>query len=273
MKFENNYLIFDNPQKGGIKSVIKNIFYYFKSFSYSLSQKPKMTKKKYYCSVCSIFRDEAQSMKEWLEFHKIIGIDHFYLYNNFSSDEYFDILAPYIDEGIVTLIDWPYNQAQIAAFQDCYDKFHNETNWIAYIDLDEFIVPNHMDNIKDFLVNFENYPSVLIYWKYMCSSGLLTRKKDGLVTEDFTVGWRKYANIGKIIFNTEYEYVSEDKHNSFMHIIWGKYNEKYFPPVNIFKKNVIWNIHRVRTNDFPIQINHYVTKSYQEYIDRNTLLD
>ena len=38
-----------------------------------------------------------------------------------------EILAPYIEGGQVTLIDWPIPQGQMAAFADCAEKFGNVT--------------------------------------------------------------------------------------------------------------------------------------------------
>ncbi len=33
-------------------------------------------------SLCAIFKDEADYLREWIEFHRIVGVEHFYLYNN-----------------------------------------------------------------------------------------------------------------------------------------------------------------------------------------------
>src|SRR4051794_11337491 len=48
-------------------------------------------------TVCAIFQNEAKYLKEWIEYHRLVGAQHFYLYNNRSTDHYMDILQPYID--------------------------------------------------------------------------------------------------------------------------------------------------------------------------------
>ncbi len=68
----------------------------------SLSATPK-----HYVSICAIFRDEAPFLEEWIEYHRMIGVEHFYLYNHLSADHYYEVLRPYIQEGIVELKDWP----------------------------------------------------------------------------------------------------------------------------------------------------------------------
>lgn len=38
-------------------------------------------------AVCAIFKDEAAYLREWLDFHLLMGVEHFYLYDNGSSDQ------------------------------------------------------------------------------------------------------------------------------------------------------------------------------------------
>ena len=56
-------------------------------------------------SIISQFRDEAKYLKEWIEFHLLVGVDDFYLTNHLSVDNYLEVLQPYIDKGIVKITD------------------------------------------------------------------------------------------------------------------------------------------------------------------------
>ena len=38
-------------------------------------------------AICAIFREEAPFLAEWIDFHRKVGVSHFYLYNNFSTDD------------------------------------------------------------------------------------------------------------------------------------------------------------------------------------------
>src|SRR5271167_2905681 len=81
---------------------------------------------KYDLSACMIFRDEAPCLKEWIEFHVLLGVEHFYLYNNLSQDNYKEVLQPYVNSGIVELIEWnqeshnvgEWDAIQVAAYND-----------------------------------------------------------------------------------------------------------------------------------------------------------
>lgn len=58
---------------------------------------------KHYLSVCCIFKDEAPYLEEWLRFYSLIGVEHFYLYDNDSTDAFKAVLAPWAAAGKVTL--------------------------------------------------------------------------------------------------------------------------------------------------------------------------
>lgn len=131
-----------------------------------------------YYSMCAIFRDEAPYLKEWIEYHSMLGATHFYLYNNESQDNYKEVLTPYIRDGFVTLVDyWPmrkegWHATQSAAYNDCIKKTIGKTFWLGMIDVDEFIVPMQHDNIPDLLRNYEGAGGLQIFWQFYGTSNL-----------------------------------------------------------------------------------------------------
>ena len=75
-----------------------------------------MTRRK--LALCTIFQDEARYLREWIEFHRLQGVEHFFLYDNRSHDEPGRVLKPWLDAGVVTLRQWPLafeDKAQIKA--------------------------------------------------------------------------------------------------------------------------------------------------------------
>lgn len=269
---ENRLLIGDKTTEMSWKRFLKIILSPFFDVIYKLillAKRPKKTDKKYYLSICGIFKDEAHNMREWLEYHKIVGVEHFYLYNNFSTDNYNEVLKPYIENGIVTLIDWPEPQGQMKAYKNCFDSYGKYNQWIAFIDFDEFICPYEDLTISDWVRKFENYPAVAIYWKMFGTSGLIKHQPEKLNIEQYIVSWPKLYKETKVIFNTDYD-ISD--YNS-MHILPTSikilgYNIT-IPPINEFRKFLKWNIHRTGyCKDFSMQINHYWSKSYLHYYDK-----
>jgi hypothetical protein len=125
-------------------------------------------------SVCAIFQDDAHFLKEWIEFHKIQGVSHFYLYNNNSSDNYQEALQPYLEKEEVTLVDWDYEYedanrkswclVQTGAYLDCIQKYGEDTRWLAFIDTDEFLFCPDGQPLPNFLKSYESYPAVCANW-------------------------------------------------------------------------------------------------------------
>ena len=92
-------------------------------------------------AVCAIAKDEGTYFKEWIEWHIGKGVDKFIIYDNGSTDNTKSVLRPYIDAGTVEYISFPGYRRQLAAYDDCLRRHRLDFNWIAFIDLDEFIVP------------------------------------------------------------------------------------------------------------------------------------
>ena len=55
----------------------------------------------YEIAMVSISKNEAPYIKEWIEFHKLVGFTKFYFYDNESDDKTVEVLKPYIDSGLV----------------------------------------------------------------------------------------------------------------------------------------------------------------------------
>lgn len=218
---------------------------------------------RYNVSICVIFKNEADFLEEWLTYHIVVGVQHFYLYNNNSDDNFLDILQPFIDDGIVELIDWPYNQAQMSAYEDCYKKNKDSTEWLGFIDIDEFVCPIYDVDMKDFLRTFENYPGVAIYWKQFGSTGHLKHDNNKLVIEQYTQNWNKPSIFTKMFCNMNYEIGLFEN----PHIISTKICGVVINPVNQFKKIIKFGFHRKSYFDKDtIQINHYWGKAYNIFV-------
>jgi hypothetical protein len=132
--------------------------------------------KRYNLSICSLFKNESPFLKEWIEYHRLAGVDHFYLYNNGSFDRFREVLRPYISEGLVTLIYWPdlvspFDKdpylwplsTQVTAYENAIKwSALNQTKWLVFLDVDEFLVPPASDSIIEVLDRYDEYPGIVI---------------------------------------------------------------------------------------------------------------
>jgi hypothetical protein len=263
-----------------IKKCLKNIANASKAIYFNsickvivlLFAKKNIEKKKYKVSLCLIYKDEAPFLKEWIDYHKMIGVDHFYLYNNNSSDNHREVIQTYIEESIVTLIDWPYPTAQMAAYKNCYKNYRNESNWICFLDADEFICLKKDNNIAEWLNKYTKFPSVTVYWKMFGTGGLLKHDFNKLVIEQYNVCWDHFNIHGKCFANTRYDIANFDKwfmhHSTYMYFKVGILKLK-LPPINQFKYfctlDTMWGHGKSKDLKSTIQINHYFTKAWDIY--------
>ncbi|MFV2064796.1 MAG: glycosyltransferase family 92 protein, partial [Chloroflexota bacterium] len=147
-------------------------------------RKPLTERGRFDVSVMAILKDEAPYMEEWLCHHMAIGVDHFFLYDNGSTDELHEILKPYADHGIVTTVYFPMRGLQRDANNHVARFFGATTEWIAYVDIDEFLVPQNDEQIGTIMRRFPDASQVLVSRKEMCYSGHRTPPQ-GLVTESY----------------------------------------------------------------------------------------
>jgi hypothetical protein len=125
----------------------------------------------HFLAVCAIAKNEGPYFKEWIEWHLQQGVEKFYIYDNESTDGTKDILEPYIKQGIVDYKYWPGYRQQLAAYDDCLEVNRFSSHWIAFIDLDEFIVPIKDKSITEFLKRFDSFAAVEINWLIYGSGG------------------------------------------------------------------------------------------------------
>lgn len=227
-----------------------------KYFNVIKSDKTKKFKNE--VAIGAIMKNEGPYLKEWLDFHILVGVNKFFLYDNDSTDDTVKILKPYIKRGIVEYNYWPGKAKQMSAYYDILKKHTNDTRWLALIDLDEFLVPVEHDTVPEFLHTLpSNFAQLIVTWIMYGSSGHV-HKPDGLVMENF----KHHGKIGagvKSIVNPRLLVEYTNMHANFVGG-WtidnngkklGRVNQSHNPPASN-----------------KLRCNHYYTKSYDEYIAR-----
>jgi hypothetical protein len=140
-----------------------------------------------YLSICAIFKDEAPYLPEWIEFHRLVGVERFFLYDNASSDGGREILEPWVRAGVASLAEcsMPLGEGgQGWAYADALRRARGRTRWLAFIDLDEFLFSPGPTPLPDVLTEYEQHPGIVVNWQVYGSSGQTTTS-DGLVIERF----------------------------------------------------------------------------------------
>lgn len=137
------------------------------------------------CSIVACFKNEALYLQEWIEFHRLVGFDEFVLYNNNSSDHFEEVLAPYTEAGIVRLEHCPLDWCQLPVYYHAIHTNVTRADWLAFIDIDEFLFRPDGGELKALLKEFPDASALVAPWRVFGSSGHSSRP-EGLVIENYT---------------------------------------------------------------------------------------
>lgn len=232
--------------------------------------------KKYKFCIMAIFKNEQYYLEEWITYHLNQGISHLYLYSN--DDKLYNY--PYLDKYIkyITLIPWtdkknkPGTTIQREAYHHCVTNYGNECQYLMMLDIDEFISPTvKNERVIDIMNSLDNKNTKAIkVQRYNFGSNGHKTKPIGPVINNYFKR-EKICSSYKTIANTSYIDTSKKFYgvhdfpfiNKYGKIYNSYFNYKYTGYPNGCNKNNI--------NEIPLIINHYYTKSYEEYLKRCNL--
>jgi hypothetical protein len=216
-----------------------------------------------YLAVCAIYRDEATYLREWIEFHRLVGVERFFLYDNGSVDGHREVLAPFLGDGTVWVHDWPIFPGQHPAYDHCLRRHGRKSRWIAFLDLDEFLFSPTGRPVPELLADYEAYPGVGVNVVVFGTSGH-RYPPPGLVIENYL--HRRAtpaANTIKSIVDPRRTLYCGGAHHF-------RYLERVSPGVfheGIARDENHGPIEKAYTDSFScelLRINHYYTRSEEE---------
>ena len=210
----------------------------------------------YDLAVVAIMKNEAPYVKEWLDYHLAAGVDHFYIYDNESPDNFKEILQPYIDAGIVTYTFYPGTGRQVEAYMEAFMAHRFFCRYMAFIDADEFIFPQENKSIVEVADEFfnaeENLGGIQINWMMYGSNNLETADYTRGVLERFTRRAKKTVRSVKTIANPRKIDYLITPHYMF-----------YFGGIFTITDNIYEDEHKIADK---ILVNHYRLKSREEFL-------
>ena len=141
-------------------------------------------------AVVAVLKCEGPYLKEWLDYHLLAGVDHFYLYDNDSPDNQAEVAKPYVDAGLVDYIHAPGKAMQMIVYNDAVKRFKFQCRYMAFIDGDEFILPKSNRSIVEVVDEILSADSLAaglaINWQCFGSNGQETADYSRGVLERFT---------------------------------------------------------------------------------------
>ena len=227
--------------------------------------------KKYFLSTVSVFKNENDYFHEWLEYHLMMGVDHFYLYDQDGGLDAMELLRPYERAGIVTRHPWThfdgtkYDKTTQAwqrdkshiAYAHCAKNYRIESQWIQKLDIDEYLVLNDGGNDLTNWVKTLDKRKIKGYqvYRYNFGSNGHIEKPARLITESYTKRESAYSDYkdaanGDFLSSNRYHYNSH------------KWDHKFMKAGKVLTD----------PDEVGIHLNHYYTKSYDEYRNRQNVM-
>ena len=220
-------------------------------------------------ALCTIAREENVYINEWVQHHLNIGFDHIFIYDNNLPD------YPYVGDSInanidkVTIIPFikKTEESQQQAYYDCYKTYSINFDWMAFFDVDEFLMNNDSVGIKTRLEKI-TADNVVIPWKIYTWSGKFSRDVSSSVVDDFTEYIPSQCDVVKSIVRTNLPHILnrkwidvhvQDSANSFCDILG---NPLYPSDKHVIRFPYFANFGGCRT----MELNHYWSKSLDELI-------
>lgn len=207
-------------------------------------------------------RDENCYLDEWIRYNFNLGFEHIVIYDNKS------IIPVKNRWGKKVIILKENREFEGSAEDNC----HNDTlkyfdaNWIARIDIDEFIVLKKHKNINELLENYKEFGGLGINWRIFGTSGHIN-KPLGLVKDNYV--WRMPDNCGWVLNGGSYqlktiirrEFCQRIHHPHFCISLRPLVNEDY----QIYTDAWTDSSRRLAI------IHHYITKSLEEWNEKYNL--
>ena len=219
----------------------------------------------HYCSICLIIRDENEYLADWLEWHSVHGVDHFYIYDHGSKVSVTGVIKSLGTklQNKITVVDWSgsHISAQVEAYNDCLARFGKETRWMGFISIDEYTVLKNGKLLPEFLEGFEEYAGVFVAWVMYGADGQIKKSDMPLMRRFLTASESKAsAGLGKVFVQPVLmkDMVIHNGH-PFEGFTVVDENQSPLQTAHLWKDNTTTNA---------ICINHYITKSYEEWIEK-----
>lgn len=209
--------------------------------------------------ICTLMKNGHEYLDEWLTYHFNLGIDMIYIYEDYTSKSHEDICIKYPNvrlESVSTMIEsnGQTHSRQVQLWNSFMLKYQNDFDWVAFIDLDEFIMLEDGLNLKSFLSNYSDCTGLFMFWKIF--------KSDGRIDNPHTPLLETYKTEFEppIPARIKFPFKSFVNLNMCRHMIC---NHEVEYGVNVYKehncKDVIYD---------KIWLNHYFTRSWEEWSER-----
>ncbi len=225
-------------------------------------------------AIATVLRDEEHYVAEWASFHKAVGVRHFFVYDDGSTDRTLPVLRDLLPEAELTILPWRFGMRdvrmglqlnrQVLAFAHAILNFGADFRWMAFIDVDEFVLPKTGRTIEEALVGAKGFPNISLPWHMFGTSGHKTRPA-GPVTRNYTL--RARDPISRLKNATNFKCIVDPCAVSEVSV--HHFHTKEFGDRTANDSGRVFPLDKRKSPVFYssdyLQLNHYYTRSEEEF--------
>ena len=141
-------------------------------------------------AIVLIVRNEARHIAEWARFHHAAGVSRFFVYENGPGDGTIEAIRAALPAEALTVIPWAQSRFrttrnreihnQVLAYAHALMNFGPAFRWMAFIDVDEFLVPVSAPSIPRALEGLEDAAHISLPWQMFGRGGHATPPEGGV---------------------------------------------------------------------------------------------
>jgi hypothetical protein len=234
-----------------------------------LLKKPASSKES--AAICAIQKGALPYLEEWVDYHLSIGFSTIYILDNsdtFETKQWAAFRNP--DQVVATHV--PGEAMQLKAYQQCASMIQNQQqgrqrqqqqqhDWIAFLDIDEFIVLHKHSTILELLQDVDEQAGGLSLNHVQFEFHNQTTYQPVPVTKRFQTRLSKPSDFVKVIARTQF------LHEPNVHFMKYKNRDTRTVDTRGFKGGYHYGLVKKGVMDVA-SIYHYKTKSLDEYRSR-----
>jgi len=216
-------------------------------------------------ALVTMAKDEEKYIEEWLAYNLKLGFDKVIVIKN---NWHYHIP---VDNNRILQLTYDGQYKQVEAYNHMIDLFYEEFDFIAFFDVDEFLVLKQHENINDFLENYVDFPAICVNWRMFGDSNLNGNNLlDRSVINRFVMCENKLSSCLKNIINTR-----KMKNTTHFTINSHCTNTYMIDPNKKMVLKCFGDNPKINEdgNEEIAELFHYRTKTWEEYKERHLLKD
>ncbi|GAV85513.1 Glyco_transf_92 domain-containing protein/zf-C3HC4_2 domain-containing protein, partial [Cephalotus follicularis] len=211
------------------------------------------TRKAHEMCLCTMVRNQAKFLREWVMYHARIGVQRWFIYDNNSEDDIYNVIKSLVhaERKNISRHVWPWIKTQEGGFAHCELRARELCEWVGFIDVDEFFrLPSELslhdvlrnasesDNVGEIRIScysfgpsgLKHVPQQGVMVGYTCRTAATERHKS--IVRPEALNSTLINVVHHFHLSNGFEYMNVDRGvlviNHYKYQVWEVFKEKFY---------------------------------------------